>query len=59
MMQTRGWLDWKRYRGEETLAGGNAECWLDWMRDRGVWSWIRCRCGDGVVWVTRGDGACG
>ena len=35
LMQARGWLDWKRYRGEETLTGGNAECWFDWMRCRG------------------------
>ena len=35
LMQARGWLDWKRYSGEETLTGGNAECWFDWMRCRG------------------------
>ena len=34
MIQTMGWLDWKRYRGEETLTGGNAECWLDLRRCR-------------------------
>ena len=50
MMQTMGWLDWKRYRGEETLAGGSAECWLDWMSagvggsdvgEIGNWDWIK------------------